>query len=264
MKKICKIFLSILIVTATQYLQAQPVHEIKHSDTTKPILVRPVLHNSLKINLSSLAFQNYSISYERLIKNKVSILVGYRYMPFTTLPYSNTISQIANNNNVNFNETNLGNYAFTGELRLYANKNMHGFYLAPYGRYANFNLAIPVQYNTNQGGNTTVQNAVFKGNITSISGGLLLGLQQHISRHFVFDIWLIGANFGNGNGILNANFAAPLTMQEQSSLQDNLNNINGGPFTVKGTVTSSTTANLNLTGPWIGIRALGINIGFTF
>lgn len=265
MKKINKILLFVFITCIVHFASAQPVHEIKHSDTAKPVLLaHPVLHNSIKVNLSSLAFQNYSISYERLIKNKVSIMASYRYMPFTQLPYHQNIAQIISNQNINFNQVALGNSTFTAELRIYAHKNMSGFYLAPYGRYANFDLSVPVQYSFNQNGSTTTKETVFSGNVTSYSGGLLFGFQKHLGNHLLLDVWLIGAHFGNGTGILNTSFSPPLSTQEQASLQGNLNNLNGGPFTVKGTVTSSTSANLNLTGPWLGIRALGINLGIAF
>ncbi|MDE3125674.1 MAG: DUF3575 domain-containing protein [Bacteroidota bacterium] len=265
MKKIIIIISFSCLIGCTFTASSQPVHEIKHSDTTKLVLITQALqHNAIKINFSALAFQNYSVSYERLIKNKVSMMVTYRYMPFTNLPFQQNIANIVSNNNINFNQVTLGNDAITAELRIYAHKNMSGFYMAPYGRYANFNLSIPIQYTFTQNGNAFTKEAVFSGNIQSYSGGLLLGFQKHLSKLLLLDIWLIGAHFGNGVGSLNASFSPPLSPQEEASLQNNLNNINGGPFTVKGTVTNNSTANLNLTGPWLGIRALGINLGIAF
>jgi hypothetical protein len=39
--------------------------------------------NTVKINLSSLALNNYSLYYERMLTRKISATIGLRYMPKT-------------------------------------------------------------------------------------------------------------------------------------------------------------------------------------
>jgi hypothetical protein len=54
-----------------------------------------------------------------------------------------------------------------------------------------------------------------------------------------------------------------LTPQEQSSLQSSLNGIGIDPFDIKPTVNAN-GANIQINGPWAGIRGANIGIGFRF
>lgn len=246
-------------------INAQSINESKPKEPAKTTKVYPAGKNIFNMNLSSLAFNNFSFTYERLIANKVSLSLNYRFMSKSGLPYQDKIKSLFNNPGINFNHFQLGNYAITPELRLYAHKNMRGFYIAPYARYASFDLTIPVKYNPTQSG-APPEEANFSGTITSFSGGLLLGTQHNLGKHIIIDIWIIGAHFGSSSGTLNTdNINPPLTTQQQKdALQSAIDGINASPFKVTGKVTSATTAYLDASGPWLGVRGLGINLGIRF
>ena len=233
----------------------------------------------LKTNLSSIALGNYSLTYELRVANKVSFSLGYRFMPKGTVPYSSNLQDAAGtNSDINFNLFQMGNYAITPEFRFYAHKNMRGFYIAPYARYASFDVTLPVKYSVTQSGQTVKEDALFNGTITSFSGGVVLGTQHNLGKHVIIDIWIIGAHAGSSNGTLQATFTPPLSnaaappgyKNPVQSLQAAIDGINANPFTITGKVNldpgglTASTATLNSSGPWYGIRGLGINLGIRF
>ncbi len=249
-----KLFVIIFFIPFIAFTQSKRSTDSSSTYATK---------NIIKLNLSSLALNNFSFTFEKLIKNKVSFVLGYRFMNTTKLPYQTTFSGLFNDPVIDFTNISLGNNAVTGEFRFYSHKNMRGFYIAPYGRYANFNLSLPVSYTSTTGGISVTKSATFSGNISSISGGILLGTQHRLSKRIVLDIWLIGAHFGGSTGNLVTNLATPLTTQEQQALQLSLGNIDVSPYNLTGTVTSANSANLQ-SSTWFGLRGLGINIGYSF
>ncbi len=219
--------------------------------------------NVFKTNLSSLALKNYSFTYERLIYNKMSFAVSYRFMPKGNLPLEKAITDFIDNKDINVGLFEMGNWAITPEVRFYAHKRMKGFYIAPYARIAGFDVTLPVNYA--QSGKPEPSQALFTGTIKSFSGGLMLGVQQQLFKKITLDIWIIGAHYGSSTGDLNATFGTTLNSAEKNNLQSAINKIDASPFVVKGTVNADGKgAVLTTDGPWAGVRGAGINIGFRF
>lgn len=225
-------------------------------------------NNILKANLSSLAFGNYHITYERSIAKKMSLSISYRFMPKQGVPYASNLQDLINNEDVKITSMQMGNNAITPELRLYLGTGkMKGFYIAPYARFANFDITVPITYDAAPGIKKSVN---FEGTITSTSAGVMLGIQKQLAKKLVLDIWVIGGHYGSSSGTINANNINPplqsVPFDERVALQNELNNLknNGGPFKFEGTVTSSTTAEIKSTGPWAGVRGAMISLGFRF
>ncbi|MFY7964912.1 MAG: DUF3575 domain-containing protein [Chitinophagaceae bacterium] len=224
--------------------------------------------NIIKTNLTGDAIGNYNLTYERSILKKMSFSVGVRYMAKQSLPFQSEMQDLIGNNDIKIADFKMGNFAITPELRFYLSAGkMKGFYIAPYARYASFDLAVPILYvDPNNASNR--KEVLFDGKITSFSGGLLLGVQTQIFKKLVLDVWIAGGHYGSSNGTLDGDFSKnPLASdQDVKNLQDKLDNISvdAGPFTFKGNVVSKTQAVINSTGPWAGIRALGLSIGVRF
>lgn len=223
--------------------------------------------NIIKTNLSGNAIQNYNITYEHSLAKKLSLSIGLRYMPKSTVPYKEKLEELINNKDVRVSDFQMGNFAITPELRLYLSAGkMKGFYIAPYARYASFDLSVPVTY-TNSSLLTTKASALFVGKINSISGGIMFGTQFQIAKKLVLDIWIIGGHYGSSSGTIYALDLNPAvnSSADRKSLQGQLDDLKEiGPFRFEGTVTSSTTAKIKSTGPWAGIRGLGLNLGIRF
>lgn len=220
--------------------------------------------NIIRVNLSSLILKNYHATYERGLTRKLSFSVSYRWMPKGTLPLKNYFDDNVSSNALQLNSFQVGNNAITGEMRFYlGKKNLKGFYLAPYVRFATFDATAPITYNSTTGGPTVTKTGDFTGKVTSTSGGLMLGWQFNLSKRLLIDLQIIGGHFGSCSGDLNLVPVVPLTPQEQSSLQSSLNDISIDPFDIKTTVNAN-GANIQISGPWAGIRGANIGIGFRF
>lgn len=223
--------------------------------------------NIIKTNLSGIALGNYHVTYERAVFKNMSLSVSYRYMPKRLVPLKSTLDKYITSEDVFFGDFQMGNTAITPEFRFYFGLGkMKGFYVAPYGRFAKFDLSVPVKYVASSLPGSPTKYATFSGTINSFSGGLMIGTQFQIFKKLVLDIWMLGAHYGNSTGQLDAtNITPAMTSLEQQSLQATLNDLKEiGPFKFEGKVVNSTTAYAKSVGPWAGIRGLGINLGIRF
>ncbi len=105
--------------------------------------------NAVKINLSGFAVRNISVQYERKINHKLSVALAFRDIPFGTLPFSGTISNLVDNPYIQFNKMNIGSVAVTPEVRFYPGKKvLKGFYVGPFVSFGNYKTDLPIEYNT--------------------------------------------------------------------------------------------------------------------
>ncbi|MCX8471002.1 MAG: hypothetical protein RLZZ118_2153 [Bacteroidota bacterium] len=201
----------------------------------------PISKNIFKINLASLAFNNYSAQYERIITEKLTFALGARFMPETPLPLSanfkDQLSQVDTAFSSTFSNSTLSNFAITPEIRFYLSNNVgKGFYVAPFLRYEDWTLKVP--FNTKlQSGKPL--NISLTGNKTVIGGGMMLGTQFSIGKRIVLD-WWIGGVYGGSNKIqisAESNTWA-LTSSEITQIQD-IFDVSNGVFDLKSDITAN-------------------------
>jgi hypothetical protein len=229
-------------------------------------------NNIIKVNLTSYALKNYHLSYERSLNHFMSVSASYRYMPKASLPLQSIAEKYIDNSAINYELIQIGNNALTFESRFYLGlQKMSGFYIAPYARFAEFDLSVPVEYTYTPdqtvgaiiGNKPITKTAGLNGNIKSNSYGAYIGLQKQLLTKLVIDIWFIGGHYGNSNG--NLNFVAPekLPTQAVDALQKTLNDTKLNPFELKSKVDQN-GATADMKGPWAGFRGLGISLGLRF
>lgn len=222
--------------------------------------------NIIKGNLTSFALKNYHLSFERSLNHFMSVSASYRYMPKGSLPLQAIAKKYIDNPAINFDLFQMGNNALTFESRFYLGlQKMSGFYIAPYARFADFDLSVPVEYTYTPEGSFIAPTPITKsanldGLIKSTSYGAYIGLQKQLLTKLVIDIWFIGGHFGSSNGTLN--FIAPekLPTQAVSALQKALDNTKVSPFEITSKVNQN-GATADMKGPWAGFRGLGISLG---
>jgi Protein of unknown function (DUF3575) len=216
--------------------------------------------NMGKINLSAFALKGFSLQYERQVASRMTVALGYSKIPTSNIPFKSYIERQINNPDVKVGDFHLGTSIFTPEIRYYFGKDgaFHGFYIAPYARIGSYNIDGPIEYTSST---NTPRTAVFDGKLNTITGGLMIGSSFSLSSKLYLDWWIIGASIGGANGDLTA--MTPLSKSEQSSLQDNLNNLNV-PFTKVASHVNERGATVTTTGSMVGLRGLGINLGFRF
>lgn len=221
--------------------------------------------NSIKVNLSSLVLRNYNFTYERSLSKHLSFSLGFRSMPYGDVPMEGFISDQINDQSINLSRLKLGNFAITPEIRYYfSSKGNQGFYAAPYARYLVYDLTAPITVEDKTSGQFMQVDRDFKGKITSMNGGVMFGVQYPLWKNrLVVDFWIVGAHFGSSKGILTAEFQPSLNADEQAILQREVDNLDTAPFKSVGKVTAN-SAQINTEGPWLGLRGLGLNLGFKF
>ena len=230
------------------------------------LLLFPIFSNAqnniLKTNLMGLAIKNYNVTYERSIARVLSFSVGLRHMPKTGVPLKSQIENLVNNKDFKINDFQMGNTSITGEGRIYIGiKKMSGFYVAPYLRYSSFDFTMPIN-NPNQQNAASI---LFNGKINATSIGLLMGVQHCFLKKLVLDLWILGGHYGKSNGVLKASEIPNMSNSEQNTLQNKLDEFkNIGPFKTSSRVTSSTTAEISTTGPWLGLRTFALSLGYRF
>jgi hypothetical protein len=231
--------------------------------------------NYLKLNLYSLAVQNISLQYERVINKPFSFALGFRFMPGGDLPFRNSITNLYDpaTDSIAINTISnlkLNQYAITPELRWYVGKKGYGrgFYFAPFYRYTHFSTSeIGFDYTSDQNTNEQVR---LKGSLTTQTLGLMLGAQWALAEHVSLDWWIIGPQFGTATGVFEGTTTLPLTLTEQADVRTNLVDAFGdfsstnGMFSVSNTINvTDRGAKVTLKGPWSGIRA-GLCLGIRF
>ena len=221
--------------------------------------------NLIKVNLTSIALKNYSFQYERLLNRKFSFALGFRTMPNGSLPLKSTIEKLVGDDaeaQKQIADFNLGNTAFTPELRFYVSKRGYGngFYLAPFFRNATYKgSGLKFTYTNSLNVESTMSMA---GELKGSSFGLMLGAQWHLGKHISLDWWIIGPHYGTGNGNFTGKSSQPLTPVEQDDLRKELEDFEV-PLTTKKVTVNASGATVVLDGPFGGIRG-GILIGIRF
>lgn len=216
--------------------------------------------NILKMNLPALALKNFSVQYERAVSPKVSVAATFRYMPDGKVPLQSSIAKWADDPETErqLDNLNVGNIAVMPELRFYLGKRgvFRGFYLGPFASIARYNADLLYEYD-DAGITKTIP---LKGDVNSITGGLMLGAQWKLSKSIFLDWWILGANYGSSKGDINGQ--QKLSDSEQRSLRNGLDEIDI-PLTKFTYIVNENGATVNFNGPWAGVRA-GLCLGINF
>ena len=230
--------------------------------------------NILKTNLSGDVLQNYNLTYERSINRFMSISASYATMPKRSLPLKSLAKQFIDNPNIDFDNFKIANNALTIEGRFYLGlQKMSGFYIAPYARFGDMEVDVPVNYTyTTQASivngvtvpSTTVKTkANLNGSIRSQSVGAYFGMQFQLLTKVVLDIWAIGGHYGSSNGTLQADLPAGTPNEAAAALKSTIDQTNASPFKLSTTVSGNSIIT-KTDGPWAGLRGAGITVGLRF
>ena len=225
--------------------------------------------NTVKINLSSLTLNNYSLYYERMLTRKIAATVGVRYMPKTrlteTLLGKQILDQLDEEDNEDLQPLAASNTTITAGVRFYtgSRSGAKGFYAELYGRYGMFQLDYDYTFTTNG----KEYDMVIKGKPNGFGGGLLLGGQFNLFKNMVVDIYIIGAHYGKMSGNIDGvSDLSTMTAEEKADMESDINDI-APKFNDKKILEAKVDNNGvkgKLDGPFAGIRGLGLSIGWAF
>ncbi|TCD02316.1 DUF3575 domain-containing protein [Pedobacter frigidisoli] len=95
--------------------------------------------NLVKLNFGSFLFKSVNIQYERAIHKKMTVGVGVRLMPKSSIPFSSSFDSA----DEQIGSLKLSNFAITPEVKWYFGKDVFkGFYVAPFLRLANYSAKL--------------------------------------------------------------------------------------------------------------------------
>ena len=224
----------------------------------------PEKKNAVKLNLTSLAYKNIGIQYERAFHPKLSVAGQIRFMPKGSLPFTSALDG-ASGDSLDITSIKVGSFAFTPELRFYPKHVMKGFYLAPYLRIRNISMDAPgvISYPDANNMNKKVD---LSGSMFTIGGGLMIGSHFNIGKSFSLDWFILGAHFTSNNLKLSGGNGQTFSAQDQAKIESEaLSTLNDQQFIKKYTVDATATG-VDLSGKFsrVGLRGFGLNFGYRF
>lgn len=220
----------------------------------------------VKVNLTGLPFKNYSLQVERTLNKTIALSLAYRIMPEGSIPFqSQVINSIGNDDPEGqqmVEDLLIANNALTPEIRFYVGKKGYGqgFYFSTFFRHAQFDMSNVLIYFDNEDGGQ--ESILLGGNVKANTGGIMMGAQWAIGKHFCIDWWIFGAQYGKALGTVTGISSVALSAEEQTNLRDELEKIEI-PLSTTSVEVTANTASLVIDGPWAGLRG-GLSIGFKF
>lgn len=225
--------------------------------------------NFIKVNVPGIFIHNYSLEYERGLKDHLSVGLGIRWMPKSGIPYKSTVENIIDDDHTwqQIHDARISNFAITPEVRYYFGKRpLSGFYLAPFLRYASYHADIPsftYEFSFTAPDNqvyTQTEHIPISGTVHTGTVGLLVGAQWNLSHRLVLDVWFAGPQYGFSDGSISG--SRSLNEQEQQGLKEELDDLDFPIVKTKAYVDEN-GGRLDISGPWTGLRS-GIALAFRF
>ena len=260
MKKLLS--LSLFITISFSVVLAQEVPQVAHDNMPN------IPKNLIKFNLTSAVIKNYSVQYERVLSRNISLGVSFKMMPESGIPYTDQIFRWSGDIDAETKNTieNLiiGNYTITPELRFYKGKKRYGtgFYTALFYRYGHFTASNAIVTFNQDDPEIDPTTLTMSGDMTTHTGGFMLGAQWALGKHMCLDWWILGPHFGVSKGNVIGLSSTPLSEEDQQSIEDEVNDLDI-PMVKQTVDVTADKVTLDFSGPWAGIRA-GLSFGIKF
>ncbi len=225
----------------------------------------------IKLNASQLGLLNISLQGEYGFHPKMSVALGFSRFLKRDLPAYQTDDH--------FGPISYSGFAITPEFRFYPAGREEkiaprGFYLAAYVRYAKYKMNQTVSYTEeNTPSNPHPFPKTYSANSVQtyggVNGGLMIGYQWIIVKHFSIDFWIIGGGYGKAK--YTYEWIAPganLNQKDQDQAKEQAQNkLDDFSFIgLNGTITT-TSNSVKTTVPgvhMISLRGLGLCFGYAF
>ncbi len=185
--------------------------------------------NQIRINALSLVGGKLSIEYERLLTPKIAFGAAFSVRPANALPFRSKISDIIDDKDMDqvINGLKTSNFSVTPEVRFYVSDkgSFRGFYLAPFVKYAAFDLNTPYNFDVEASyEGTTIYNREetisLDGKLTTYTAGLACGVNFKLANNLHLDWRIIGPGYGFSKGDVSGELN--LNQLEQDALRQSL------------------------------------------
>jgi hypothetical protein len=234
--------------------------------------------NAIKFNTVGVFTQLYSIQYERVIKNNISLNNTFFYRPQRLIPLGDQIDQLAKNHGLGLtgikfehifmNEAQVGVKGMSPELRFYLGKKKNKAFVSIIGQYENFDMRVPANLSISYKGLIADVKTPVNFGFYTLSGGVLVGKQFNFNKLGI-DFVILGPHFGKAYDFLATATSETLSKLNESEKQYILDKIKerfGLAENYFQTTIESNSAKITSTKPvpYLGLRGLGLNLFYRF
>ena len=225
--------------------------------------------NIFKFNLTGPIVNSYVAQYERVLTKRSSITFTVGIASKAPLPFKQTLmNDFGGNDDAKraIETTIFDKQTYTFEYRFYTGGQApRGFYIAPFLRYTNLNISQDYTFTPSD---NILHTAHLNAHIGAGSAGVLLGYQFLLGSHWAIDWWIIGPfiglpTTGHFTGVSNPGFQ-DMSATDRANLKSNIESVNIPLWTVNATITDPNQVDVDVKGPYYGIRTMGLTIGYRF
>jgi hypothetical protein len=227
--------------------------------------------NVIKFNATSFVTNHYLFQYEHVLSPKHSIAIGIGISSGADLPFKEQLLDAADGNPDAINaieSTRFDKLTITPEYRFYTGSKVApiGFYVAPFMRYMHMSSDQVYPFTT---GDNVYHEIPVQGTFDCFGAGAMIGIQWALGDHLTLDWWILGPFYGVQDGSFHGTGdLTGYTAQDAADLESDIESIDLGLWSVDATVSGAGTANgvvdATVNGPYVGLRAFGLALGFRF
>ncbi|WP_345270565.1 DUF3575 domain-containing protein [Nibrella viscosa] len=221
----------------------------------------------VKFNLSGIIIKSYTAQYERVLAPNSTITVSASYSPNAPLPFKQALlDQYGDNQDARraIETTLFTKRIATLEYRFYpAGHAPHGWYIAPFVRYANMDVSNDYTYRSQDG---RLHQAHLEAGFNAGGAGVLLGYQFLLGKRLGLDLWLLGPFYGtNVKAVFNGTdpYWQTLTNSDITRMKSDIDNTKLPLYSVQSSF-KLPLITANLDGPYYGVRAFGLALAYSF
>ncbi|HLO44325.1 MAG TPA: hypothetical protein VK175_08340 [Leadbetterella sp.] len=234
--------------------------------------------NAIKFNVAGPLTQTYSLQYERMLTKKLSFNNTFFYRQKSLIPLGTQVDTLAKRYGVGItgikfkyifmNEARVGVRGYAPELRYYIGKKKNRPFVALFGQYEDFDMAVPASLAVLYKGLIVDVKTPVNFTFNTISGGLLVGKQWKWNRMGV-DLVVIGPHFGKAKAfyaVAQTELLSKLSEDEKVYLKDKITErfgLSGEYFALDIAGEKAEIKSVKPV-PYLGIRGLGLNLSYSF
>lgn len=234
--------------------------------------------NAIKFNIAGPLSQTYSLQYERMLTKKISFNNTFFYRQKSLIPFGVQADTLAKRygvgltgikfNYIFMNEARIGVKGYAPELRFYLGKKKNRPFVALFGQYEDFGMAVPASLAVLYKGLVVDVKTPVNFTFNTLSGGLLIGKQWKWNRVGV-DLVVIGPRFGKAKAfyaVAQTELLSKLSEDERVYLKDKITErfgLSGEYFSLDIAGEKAEIKSIKPV-PYLGIRGLGLNLSYSF
>jgi hypothetical protein len=234
--------------------------------------------NAIKFNVAGPLTQTYSLQYERMLTKKISFNNTFFYRQKSLIPFGNQVDTLVKRygvgltgikfNYIFMDEAKVGVKGYSPEFRFYLGKKKNRPFVALFGQYEDFEMAVPASLSVLYKGLIVDVKTPINFTFNTLSGGVLIGKQWKWNR-MGLDLVVIGPHFGKAKAfyaVAQTELLSKLSEDERMYLKDKIIErfgLSGQYFALDIAGEKAEIKSVNPI-PYLGIRGLGVNMSYSF